>query len=88
VNYLWNHDDEVAAIERAIESTFREVIAMGGTLSGEHGIGVLKAPFLHLEQPAELIALQKRIKAAFDPRGLLNPGKIFPAGGRPSHRAC
>ncbi len=88
VNYLWDDDDDIPRVDKAIERTFRETIALGGTLSGEHGIGVLKAPFLHLEQSPELIALQRRIKSAFDPKGLLNPGKIFPAEGRPSHRAC
>lgn len=86
VNFLWDDDDDVPRVERAIERSFRETLALGGTLSGEHGIGVLKAPFLPLEQSPELIALQKRIKAAFDPKGLLNPGKIFPTG--PGHRAC
>ena len=85
VNFLWDEDDEVPAVSRAIESLFREVIRLGGTLSGEHGIGVLKAPYLPLEQSAELIALQERLKRVFDPQGLLNPGKIFPAG---THRAC
>ena len=51
----------------------------------EHGIGVLKAPYLPLEQSAELITLQRDIKRVFDPQGLLNPGKIFPSG---SHKAC
>jgi glycolate oxidase len=88
VNYLWNDPDELPRVEAAIERTFRAVIDMGGTLSGEHGIGVLKAPFLPLEQGPELIALGQRIKAAFDPKGLLNPGKIFPVDGRASHRAC
>jgi glycolate oxidase len=58
---------------------------MGGTLSGEHGIGTSKAEYLPLEQSAELIALQLRLKAAFDPRGLLNPHKIFPRRG---HGPC
>ena len=80
VNFLWNEPSEIPAVERAIEALFREVIALGGTLSGEHGIGVLKAPYLPLEQSAELIALQKDIKRTFDPQGLLNPGKIFPVG--------
>jgi glycolate oxidase len=87
INYLWNDADEVPRVERAIERTFREVVALRGTLSGEHGIGVLKAPYLPLEQSPALIALQTRIKAAFDPKGLLNPGKIFPVGGT-AHRAC
>jgi glycolate oxidase len=85
VNFLWNDPDEVPAVGRAVEALFRATIALRGTLSGEHGIGVLKAPYLGLEQSPELIALQERLKAAFDPRGLLNPGKIFWPEG---HRAC
>jgi glycolate oxidase len=88
VNYLWNDDDEVPRVNRAIRRTFEEVLKMNGTLSGEHGIGVLKRPYLSMEQSPELIALQKRIKTAFDPKGLLNPGKIFPADGANGHRAC
>lgn len=84
VNYLWDHEDEVPRVHQAIEQLFRDVVALGGTLSGEHGIGVLKAPYLHLEQPPELIALQRDLKRVFDPEGLLNPGKIFTAG----HGAC
>lgn len=84
-NFLWNEDHEVPAVERAIEMLFERVIALRGTLSGEHGIGVLKAPYLPLEQSPELIALQKDLKRVFDPAGLLNPGKIFPAS---PHRAC
>jgi glycolate oxidase len=85
VNFLWNDESELPAVERSIESLFHEVIRLGGTLSGEHGIGVLKAPYLPLEQSAELITLQRDIKRVFDPQGLLNPGKIFPSG---SHKAC
>ncbi len=85
VNFLWNEEHEVPAVESAILSLFEKVIALRGTLSGEHGIGVLKAPYLPLEQSAELIALQKDLKRVFDPAGLLNPGKIFPPT---QHRAC
>lgn len=86
VNLLWDHDDERPAVQRAIERLFRATLDLRGTLSGEHGIGVLKAPYLGWEQGEALIALQRRVKDAFDPRGLLNPGKIFgPATG---HRAC
>ena len=87
VNFLWNDPDERPRVEAAIQGLFEAVIAMGGTLSGEHGIGVLKAPYLPLEQSDSLIALQQRIKQVFDPKGILNPGKIFPAGAR-THRAC
>lgn len=85
VNFLWDDDDEIPRVEAAIEALFRSVVALRGTLSGEHGIGVLKAPYLHLEQSEELMAAQRRIKASLDPKGLLNPGKIF---WPTSHRAC
>ena len=57
---------------------FEGVVALEGSISGEHGIGFTKAPYLGLELSLEEIALMKRVKAAFDPRGILNPGKIFP----------
>jgi glycolate oxidase len=85
VNFLWDHDDERPRIDASIGELMRETIELGGTLSGEHGIGVTKAEFLPLEQSSELIELQRAIKGVFDPKGLLNPGKIFPA---PGHRAC
>lgn len=86
VNFLWDDPAREGDVHRAIEALFREVVALQGTLSGEHGIGVLKAPYLGLEQSAELIAFQRRVKATFDPKGILNPGKIF--GGEMPHRAC
>jgi glycolate oxidase len=85
VNFLWDDDAERPAVDRAIGLLMRATIELGGTLSGEHGIGVSKAQYLPLEQSAELIALQRDIKRAFDPKDLLNPGKIFPTSG---HRAC
>jgi glycolate oxidase len=84
-NYLWNEPDEYPRVEQSIEHLFRKVVELGGTLSGEHGIGVLKAPYLPLEQSAALIAVQQRVKHAFDPLGILNPGKIFPTT---HHGAC
>ena len=78
VNFLWNDPSEVPRVQEAIEQLFRDTIDLGGTLTGEHGVGVLKAPYLGLEQSPELIALQRQIKSLFDPQGLLNPGKIFP----------
>jgi glycolate oxidase len=65
----------VRAAERAL---FEGVVALEGSLSGEHGIGFVKAPYLGIELSAEEIALMKRVKRAFDPNGILNPGKIFP----------
>jgi glycolate oxidase len=81
VNFLWDEPEEAPRVQAAIQELFEHTIALGGTLSGEHGIGVLKAPYLPLEQSAELIALQQSLKQTFDPSGLLNPGKIFPRSG-------
>jgi glycolate oxidase len=86
VNFLWNDASEEPRVHAAIEATFRRVVELRGTISGEHGIGVLKMPYLSLEQSPELIAWQKRVKDTFDPHGILNPGKIF--GDASSHRAC
>ncbi|MCA9612748.1 MAG: FAD-binding protein [Sandaracinus sp.] len=88
VNLLWDDPDDRPKVEAAIRGLMEATVELGGTLSGEHGIGVLKAPYLPLEQSPALIDLQERIKGVFDPRGVLNPGKIFPAGARKFHGAC
>ncbi len=71
-------DDEVRRAHEAEDALFRGVVALEGSISGEHGIGFAKAKYLGLELGPDAIALMKRIKAAFDPHGILNPGKIFP----------
>jgi glycolate oxidase len=76
-NFLYESAEEKARAEAAVQETMPAVIALGGTITGEHGVGLTKRGFLPLEQPPELIALQKRLKALFDPVGVLNPGKIF-----------
>jgi glycolate oxidase len=63
--------------ERAARMLFEGVVALEGSISGEHGIGFAKAPYLSLELAPEVIALMQRVKAAFDPHGILNPGKIW-----------
>jgi glycolate oxidase len=78
VNFLWDGDDEAERVEETIAILLRDVIELGGSLSAEHGIGILRARYLPLEHSPRLIALQRDLKAAFDPHGLLNPGKIFP----------
>jgi glycolate oxidase len=72
-----NDEDEIRRAHDAEAALFRGVIALEGSISGEHGIGFAKAKYLGLELAPEAIALMKRIKAAFDPHGILNPGKIF-----------
>lgn len=88
VNFLWDDPDQKPKVDLAIKRLFERVIELRGTLSGEHGIGVLKAPYLPLEQSAALIDLQQRIKSVFDPKHILNPGKIFPAEAKRFHGAC
>jgi glycolate oxidase len=80
VNLLVNPEDadERARAKRAEWRLFESVVALEGSISGEHGIGFAKAPYIGIELSPEEIALMKRVKAAFDPNGILNPGKIFP----------
>jgi glycolate oxidase len=80
VNIMVSPDDPDAVRRaRAAEAElFEGVVALGGAISGEHGIGFTKAPWLGLGVDPITIALMQRVKAAFDPQGLLNPGKIFP----------
>jgi len=64
-------------VEAAIEAIFDEALALGGTLSGEHGTGLAKAGFLKKETGQGAILLSRRIKSALDPHRILNPGKII-----------
>jgi glycolate oxidase len=64
--------------EAAVRELFTKVIEMKGTLSGEHGVGITKAPFIEMEISKPVLELMARLKKAFDPNGILNPGKIFP----------
>ena len=69
---------EFEKAQKLVEEIFRITLELGGTISGEHGIGISKQGHISMEvQPAEL-ELMKKIKEAFDPKNLLNPGKIFP----------
>ncbi len=85
VNVLYDRGvpRERDAVNLAVEDIFAVVRQLNGTLSGEHGIGLTKAPYLGMELSAAAIALQRRLKNAFDPNNIMNPGKIFPAGARP-----
>ena len=70
--------DAVERAHHAVRALFEGVIALEGSISGEHGIGTSKKPYLSIELSPQQIALMKRVKAAFDPDGVLNPGKMFP----------
>lgn len=79
VNIMLDKTDplECSKAEEIVKALFQKVIAMGGTLSGEHGIGITKARYLGMEISPAGIALMQRIKNAFDPHGILNPGKMM-----------
>ncbi len=72
-----NDPDEVARTEQAVNEIFQATLALGGTLSGEHGIGITKTPYLGMEIDKMGLEAMRRVKEVFDPRGILNPGKIF-----------
>lgn len=63
----------------AIEAVFKEALALGGTMSGEHGVGIAKAPYLPLEITEQTADFMRAIKKTLDPNNILNPGKIFPS---------
>jgi glycolate oxidase len=75
------HPGEEPAVERALGKMLELALRLGGTITGEHGVGWAKKRWLPLEQPAPLLELQQRLKRALDPAGHLNPSKIFPDGG-------
>jgi glycolate oxidase len=64
-------------VEQAFEEIFEAAIRLGGTITGEHGVGTVKAPYLEWKLGAAGVELMKNIKRAFDPNGIMNPGKIF-----------
>lgn len=69
-------------VHQALERVFDLVLALRGTLSGEHGVGIMKRDFIDRELDPESLRMQRAIKRLFDPKGILNPGKIFPIDGQ------
>ncbi len=80
INFMtsWKRPEEVKRVKQAVEDLFRETVRLGGTLSGEHGIGMMKRPYLGIAMDDATIAFEKKIKHALDPEDIFNPGKIFP----------
>ncbi len=74
-------EEERRRADEAVAEVFRKTVSLGGTISGEHGIGIAKAPFLEMEVGPLGVSVMKRLKNCFDPNGILNPGKIFIAEG-------
>ncbi len=65
--------------EQAIIEVFKGALELGGTMSGEHGVGIMKQPFIPMELSTPAVDYMKTIKRALDPQNILNPGKIFPS---------
>ena len=76
-NFIFEGPDVPPVVWEAADELFRAALRLGGTLTGEHGIGVLKRRWLADELGEDQWALQRGIKALFDPENLLNPGKVF-----------
>ena len=68
--------EEFARVERAVDDLFNAALEMGGTLSGEHGIGISKKKWLEQETSRGTLRFSRRLRTAFDPKGLFNPSKI------------
>ena len=79
VNFLCNRDDaeSIARARQCVAETFALSVALGGTISGEHGIGYVKAAYLDYAIDKPTLEIMKGIKKVFDPNGILNPGKMF-----------
>ena len=73
-----SNSNEFERGKKAVEDIFRLVLSLGGTISGEHGIGTAKMPYIGMELSPAAIDVMRRIKQVLDPKGVLNPGKIFP----------
>jgi glycolate oxidase len=70
-------EDWNTKINDGIGEIFKLTVSLGGTLSGEHGIGIAKRPYMPIAMRQANLTLMRGIKKAFDPKGILNPGKIF-----------
>ncbi|MHB1478389.1 MAG: FAD-binding oxidoreductase, partial [Acidithiobacillus ferrooxidans] len=80
VNFLVHprDKDEMRRAQHGLQKLFQTVLTLGGTLSGEHGIGSSKRAYVPLELSPENLSIQRAIKQVFDPDGILNPGKLLP----------
>jgi glycolate oxidase len=77
--FVWERGDlaEEARVEAACQELYRAALSLGGTVTGEHGIGAARRDLLELQRGAEAVDVMRSIKAALDPLGILNPGKVL-----------
>jgi glycolate oxidase len=73
-----NNKEEYTKGVELVKHVFKETLDLGGTISGEHGIGLTKAPYIGMEISETGLSIMKSIKKVFDPKNILNPGKMFP----------
>lgn len=78
LNITADNRDSISLVNQGIKAILGLVLELGGTISGEHGIGIAKKEFISMELSATSLVLQKKMKKLFDPNNILNPGKIFP----------
>ena len=76
ISFDGTNPEEVKRVEEATEELFEKVIKLGGTLTGEHGIGLAKAPLMSLEHEGVSMDVMRSLKGLFDPNNILNPGKM------------
>ncbi|MCS7286136.1 MAG: FAD-linked oxidase C-terminal domain-containing protein [Anaerolineae bacterium] len=72
--------EDMEKVEKIAGEIFKMAVEMGGVLSGEHGVGILKQPYLEMAVGPVAVEIMKAIKQALDPKGILNPGKVVPLG--------
>ena len=79
VNIMYHKADpaECRAAEKAVQALMEKVVGLGGSISGEHGIGLAKSPFLRIQHSPAAVGAMQAVKHALDPNGILNPGKMF-----------
>jgi glycolate oxidase len=71
------NEAEMARVEKAMEEIFDKAVKLGGTITGEHGVGLAKKAFLPRAIGADSLCLMRQLKRTLDPDNILNPGKIF-----------
>jgi glycolate oxidase len=78
LNVIYNNGKEIeSSVHKLVSQILKEVVSIGGTITSEHGVGDAKSEFLGLELSPHEIGIMKELKKMFDPKGIMNPGKIF-----------